>query len=257
MPHGRQRRRLSRGHALEAGLRSAERRACHPRGGQVRRPPGWRRRSPPRGNTPAPRTGRTRHRAHRRDPSPMPPSRHEADECRTRAPPHRRADGTRCPRVIARWAARAARLSRADEPPREQRDEAGIQGMRQETRQVIAPRVHAAEYVAHAEREPGERHVVAEQRGGDHEPEVLEPEAAVGAVARQRGVVVPGEELAAERRQEDETGEERDGERDAEPGRDAAHRRVRRERRAAPARPGAGCRGGPWPAPCPATGCGR
>src|SRR5262245_55633791 len=78
-----------------------------------------------------------------------------------------------------------------EEATRHEVDEDGAGGVQEEVGEVIADRVHAPEEVIEAEGDPGQGHVVADVKGGEHPLELGPAEAAVGRVVEEVLAVVP------------------------------------------------------------------
>ena len=79
--------------------------------------------------------------------------------------------------------------------------------MQQHVGEVVAPRGHLPHRVVPAQREPGQRHVVAHVNGGEHPRELPRTEAAVVRVLEEHPGIVPVDPLGRERRREHADGD--------------------------------------------------
>jgi hypothetical protein len=116
-----------------------------------------------------------------------------------------------------------ARQRQGEQTPREQVEQAGVQRVQNEVRQVKAKRAFRAEppqFVVDGKAEPGQGVVMADPIGAGHPLELRSAQAAEVIVLQEYLAIVPGEKLVVQGRQEDQKCDRHDPERqeDAEPG---------------------------------------
>ena len=115
------------------------------------------------------------------------------------------AEHERRDRRASRDRSRSGRLvgeAGGEETARDQKDEPGVRGVQEQVAGVVAARIHATEHVVEAEGEPRQRDVVAHPGRGEHPPDLVPSEPPVVRVLHEVPIVVPVEELPAERRKE-------------------------------------------------------